>query len=105
MHRTLVGNFHQPLALLGVEIAFDGDDALDVVEHADLGFSILAVLRVNLAMGQRDGDALQRQRLAIGVHPHCHRGAGLGQYGCLCHPTALFHWLRLATVKYVIGGT
>jgi len=31
--------FHQPLALVGIERAFDFDDALDLVEHPRLGFA------------------------------------------------------------------
>ena len=34
MHRAFVGDFHQSLALVGVERALDADHALDLVEHA-----------------------------------------------------------------------
>ena len=34
VHRAFVGDLHQPLALLGVELAVDRDLALDLVEHA-----------------------------------------------------------------------
>src|SRR5580698_4711218 len=43
MHRALVGDFQQPLALSGVELAFHGDDAVDLVEHASLGFAFGAI--------------------------------------------------------------
>ena len=36
MHRALVGDFHQPLALIGVERAFHRDHPVDLVEHAFL---------------------------------------------------------------------
>src|SRR5436305_10592793 len=48
MHRALVGDFHQPLALVGVECAFDADDALDLVEHALPGLAFLAIPCVDL---------------------------------------------------------
>ena len=39
MHRAFVGDFQQPLALLGVERAFQRNVAVDAVEHALLGFA------------------------------------------------------------------
>ena len=76
MDRALVGDFHQFRALFGVELAFDRYHALDLVEHPDPGFAFGAILRVNLAMVERHRHAIQRQRLAVGIHAHGHRGAG-----------------------------
>src|SRR5262249_12323857 len=76
VHRALVCDLHQPLALVGVERAFHGDHAIDLVQHALLRLALLAVLCVDLAVLQRDGDAIERQRLAIGIEPHGHGGAG-----------------------------
>jgi hypothetical protein len=76
VHRALVGNLHQPLALIGVERALDRDHAVDLVQHALPRFAFLAVYCVNLAVLQRHGDAIERQRLAVGIHSHRHGGAG-----------------------------
>ena len=76
MHRAFVGDLHQFLALLGVQWPFHGNDPIDLVEHAGLGFAFGAVFRVDLAVPQRYRGTFQRQRLAIGVKPHGHRGAG-----------------------------
>src|SRR5437660_151679 len=46
VHRTLVGDFHQPLALLGVERALHGDDPVDLVQHAIAGLAFPAILCV-----------------------------------------------------------
>src|ERR1700722_13488909 len=67
MHRAFVGDFQQPLALLGVEIALHGDHAVDLVEHASLGFAFGAIFRMDLAVAQSHRGPLQRQRLAVGV--------------------------------------
>ena len=50
MHRALVGDFHQFLALLDVERAFHGDDPIDLVEHALFGFALGAIFRVDFVM-------------------------------------------------------
>src|SRR5262245_55383399 len=42
MHRTLVGDFHEPLALPGVEPTGESDRALDSVDHALLGLAVCA---------------------------------------------------------------
>ena len=43
MHRTFVGDFHQSLALLGVQWTFHGNDPINLVEHARLGFAFRAI--------------------------------------------------------------
>jgi hypothetical protein len=63
-------------ALLGVERAFHGNDPIDLIEHPGFGFAFGAILRVDLAVLQRHRDALQRQRFAVGIQAHGHRGAG-----------------------------
>jgi len=72
VHRALVGDFHQFLALLGVERAFHGDDPVDLIKHPGLGFALGAIFRMDLAVLQRHRHALQRQRFAIGIEAHRH---------------------------------
>ena len=76
MHRALVGDLHQALVLIGVECAFNFDHPVDLVDLAFAGFAFGAILGVDLVVLQRHGDAIDGQRLEIGVHPHRHRGAG-----------------------------
>ena len=76
VHRALVGDLHQLLALLGIERALDRNLALDLVEHALARLALLAVLCVDLAVLQRHRDAIERQRFSVGIHPHGHGGAG-----------------------------
>jgi hypothetical protein len=52
VYQTLVGNLHEPLALLDVERTFNRDVAVDAVDHAFLGLAIETILGVNLVMGQ-----------------------------------------------------
>ena len=92
MHRTFVRDFHQPLALLGIERAFHRNHAIDLIEHAFAGFAFRTVFRVDLAVLQRHGDAIERQRLALGIEPHGHgcAGAKRGQQEIVrCEPRVL----------------
>ena len=50
MHRALVGDLDQPLALVGVEVAGERDGALNAVDLAFLGFALLAILRMDFRM-------------------------------------------------------
>ena len=43
MHRTFIGDFEKPLAILSAEIAFERDHALDAIEHALFGFAFRAI--------------------------------------------------------------
>ena len=76
MDRAFVGDLHQSLALIIIERAFDLDHAVDLVEHAGAGFAFGAIFGVDLVMLQRHRDAIERQRLAVGIEPHGHGGAG-----------------------------
>ena len=77
VHRALVGDLHQALALIGVEVRLRSrsrgrsDRSMPFA-----GFAFGAIFRVDLAVLQRHRDALERQRFAVGIHPHRHRGAG-----------------------------
>ena len=53
VHRTFVGDLEQLLALFVVECALDRDLAVDLVEPAFPGFTLRAVLGVNLGVFQR----------------------------------------------------
>jgi len=76
VHRTLVGDFHQSLALIGVERALHRNYTVELIEHAGLGFAFGAVFRVDPAVAQRHRHPVKRQQFAIGIHPHRNRGAG-----------------------------
>ena len=76
MHRTFVGDFQKPLAILSTEIAFERDDALDAVKHAVFGFAFAAISRVDAAVAEPHSGSLERKLFAVGVEPHRHRGAG-----------------------------
>ena len=60
----------------GVEVAPQRDGALDAVDHSFLGLAGLAIGGMDSAVAELDGDALERQRLALGVEPKRHRRAG-----------------------------
>ena len=76
VHRALVGDFEKPLALLGVEIAFERDGPVDVIDLAVFGFTFGAVGGVDLFVPQPDLRARERDLFEIGIEPHRHRGAG-----------------------------
>src|SRR5262249_7075394 len=76
VHRTFVGDFHEPLALSRIKIAGERDGALDTVDHALLGLAVRAILGVDLAVAEVDHHPIERQRLALGVETKRHRGAG-----------------------------
>src|SRR3546814_15047969 len=66
--RSAVGDLKQALALLGRQVALQRDQPFEMVAR-------LAVLAGLLAMPHRHRDALQRQRLALGIEPRGHAGA------------------------------
>jgi hypothetical protein len=72
--RALVGDLHQPLALLGVQRA-SSVMALDVIDHADLGFAGRAVVAWILPWLSRT-DTFSKDLLEIGIKPDRHRRAG-----------------------------
>jgi hypothetical protein len=76
VHRTFVGDLDDPLVLIGVERPLQADQNIDLVQHALLGLALRAIFRMDLAVGERHGGALQRERLSIGVEPHGHGFAG-----------------------------
>ncbi len=76
MHRAFVGDLHQPAALVGIEIAAQGDGAHDAVDHAFLGLAFRAIDGMDLGVAQADSDAFERQRLTLGIETQGHRGAG-----------------------------
>src|SRR5262245_66227538 len=76
MHRTLVGDLHEPPALLGVELAAENDGTLDAVDLAFLGLAVSAICGVDLGMAELDRHPAERQRLVLGIKPQRHRRAG-----------------------------
>ena len=77
MHRTFVRDLHQTLTLLGVEWAFQGDGAIDVIDLGDLVVAVLAIFRVDLFLViEPHRDVLQRNFFKVGVKPDRHRGTG-----------------------------
>ena len=44
MHGALIGDLHQPLALLIVERTVQRDSAVDVIERTDFGIAVFAIL-------------------------------------------------------------
>jgi hypothetical protein len=60
VHRTFVGDFEKPLAILGAEITFERDHALDTLDHALLGFAFGAIGGVNAAVAEPHRGARQR---------------------------------------------
>src|SRR3954465_4829109 len=60
MHGAFVRDFHQLVALFGIQRALHRDDPIDLIEHPGPGFAVRAVFRMNLAVLQRHRDALQR---------------------------------------------
>jgi hypothetical protein len=58
--------------LIGIQRALDFDHAVDLIQHTLPRFALCTIFRVNLAVLQRHRDAIERQRLAIGIHPHRH---------------------------------
>src|SRR6476659_331063 len=50
MQGALIGDFHQPLALLIVERTLERDSAVDVIERTDLGVAGFAILSMDLAV-------------------------------------------------------
>ncbi len=60
MHRTLVGDFEQLLALIRVKIALHRNRPLDTADHALLRLAGFAVLGVDPMMFQRNCGALKR---------------------------------------------
>ena len=76
MHRALVGDLQQALALGFVERTVELDLALDSVDAAARGFAVFAVAGVDFGMLQAHANAIQRQALLARVHPQRHRRAG-----------------------------
>ena len=50
MHGALIGDFHQPLALLIVERTLQCYGTVDVIERADFGVAGFAILSMDLAV-------------------------------------------------------
>ena len=75
VHRTLIGNLHEFRALLSVEIAFERDHPLDMIEQAFLGLALRAIGGVDAIVAKPHFNPLQRQFLLIGVKPYGHRRA------------------------------
>src|SRR5262249_49684568 len=73
---AFLSDFDQPPALLVVEVAFEGDGAVDPVDHSGLGFAFGAIDRVNPVVPEADLCPGQRPLMAIGVKTESHRGAG-----------------------------
>jgi len=69
IHRATVGDFEQASALLSRQVAFQRDDPLDAVNHAES-------LNTDLFMRQCNTDPGQRKSFAFGVHAQRHRGTG-----------------------------
>src|SRR4051812_33711981 len=76
VHRAFVGDFDQLLALLGIQRALHGDGPFDLVEQADLGVAFGAILCMDLALFQRHGDAVERQRFSLGIQSQGHGSTG-----------------------------
>ena len=72
VHRTLVGNLHEFRALLGVEIAFERDHPLDMIEQAFLGLALRAIGGVDAIVAKPYFNPLQRQLLLVGIKPQRH---------------------------------
>jgi len=76
MHRAHVGNLEEALALRFFERARELDRALKAVDLALSCLAFGAIRRVNLVVAQPDDDPLERQSLALRIHPQRHRRAG-----------------------------
>ena len=59
-----------------LSVAGERDRALDAVDLALFGLALLAILRVDLRVRERDRHALERQLLVLGIEPQRHRRAG-----------------------------
>ena len=64
------------MALLRVELSFEGDQSFDAVDLSLAGLAFGAIRGVDLVVLQLDADALERDALEIGVRPEGHRSAG-----------------------------
>jgi len=60
MHGAFVAHFHQPRALTYVEIAFERNHTLDMVDQALLGLALGAIDGVDPIVPEADFDARQR---------------------------------------------
>src|ERR1700756_459317 len=67
VHRALVGDLHEPLALRLVERALECDRPRNAVELALLGLAGGAIGGVDLLMRERDRHAPERQPLLVGI--------------------------------------
>ena len=70
------GDLYKPLSLRFVELSFQMDLAMDLVEHSRFGLAVLAVLCVDTAVAEGDFDALQGDPLPLRIHAECHRRSG-----------------------------
>ena len=67
VHRTFVGDFQKPLARLSIKLALESDDAVDVIEHAFLGFAFGAVGGVDATVAEAHPCPQERKLFAVGV--------------------------------------
>ena len=86
MHRALVGDFHQLLALLGVQRALHFYHPVELIEHADPGFALGAIFRMNLAVTsvtvtRSSGSALRSAYIRMVIEVQAPRPASTRSYG------------------------
>ena len=61
MDGAFCGDLHQLRALFCGQRAGEFDFDVDSVEHAFLGFALLAIFSVNTRMPERNGDVFERE--------------------------------------------
>ena len=69
-------DFQEPRSLNWIEISFQADATLDLVEHYVLGFNVLAILCVNPLVAKLYLNALQRKSLLLRIHAKCNGYSG-----------------------------
>jgi hypothetical protein len=76
VYRAASSNFQKTLALVFIEIAFQVNLALDLVEHSLFGLAILTVFGMDSIVAQFYLDTLKVPSFPLRIHAECDRGSG-----------------------------
>jgi len=72
VHGTFVGDLKEPLALLFAQIALKSNGAIDAIEQSFLRLAVGAILCVDPGVMKAHSEAVERQRLALGIKAQGH---------------------------------
>ncbi len=76
MHRATGSDHHKPFTLEFIEISFDIDFTVDLIEHPCLCLAILTILCINTVVVKPNLNTLQCVSFSLRIHAECDRYSG-----------------------------